>query len=47
MIRARDGSLTGISITSMRNSAVRVSPATSPTQPLSSSSSRTEAVPEL
>ena len=32
-MRAREGSATGISMTSMRNSAVRVSPATLPMQP--------------
>jgi hypothetical protein len=36
----------GISTTSMRNRAVRVSPGISPTQPASSFASRTEEVPE-
>ena len=46
-IRAFAGSASGISITSMLNSAVRVSPVLSPMQPASSSSSRTPEVPEL
>ena len=46
-MRALAGSSTGISITSIRNSAVRSSPGASSMQPGSSSSSRTVAVPEL
>jgi hypothetical protein len=46
MIRARDGSPLGISITSIRNKAVRWSPAIPATQLASSFSERTEEVPE-
>ena len=47
VMRDFDGSALGISTTSIRKSAVRLSPGTLPMQPASSSSLRTPAVPEL